>query len=127
MPSVTGKSVTVLGVKETQAAMDAIGRDITLSKKADKDAAALVARTAATYGPDRSGKLSGSYRPLGSKKRGRVVSRLIYAKPIEFGWPFRGIEPQRRVQRAIEANAAQLQAIYEAYCREVLAKRAGKG
>lgn len=121
-----GDRVELLGVKETQAQLDAIGTDITESgAKAGKQAALLVARAAAGIGASRSGRLGGSYRGLGSKRQGRVVSKLVYAPIIEFGWPRHGIAAQERVLKAIRQNERAIQAIYERYCRDVIAAKGG--
>jgi len=118
---VAQQKVELLGQRELEKRLDAFSQTVEYSGKAGKTAATLVARTAAGLGPNRSGDLGKSYRGLGSKKQGRVVSKLIYSPVIEFGWPARGIVPQLRVQRAIEANAGNIQAIYERYVRDQLA------
>jgi hypothetical protein len=122
--------VELLGVKETQAVLAQVERDITLAGKPGKQAAVLVARQAASYGPDRTGDLSRSFKGLGGKRQGRVVSRaahpgkqgqrVLYAPVIEYGWPKRGIAPQQRIMRALKANESTIRALYEDYIRGVL-------
>ena len=117
--------IELLGEKELQRRLAELEHEIEFSGRAGKDSAVLVARSAAGVGPNRSGDLAKSYRGLGSKKQGRIVSKLVYAPVIDFGWPARGRPAQRRVERSIEANSGAIQAIYERYVRDQIARKGG--
>jgi hypothetical protein len=124
------RGVEVLGEREVSAMLAEVERDVALTGKPGKQAAVLVARTAASFGPDRSGDLSRSYKGLGGKRMGRVVSRAAhnrgrtdkatYAPIIEYGWPGHNIEKQERVQRGLKANESTIRALFEEHVRGVL-------
>jgi O6-methylguanine-DNA--protein-cysteine methyltransferase len=119
--------VELLGVEQTQAILDAVGEDIAQYGKPARAGAMLVQRTAASYGPHRTGDLGRSYRALGGKRQARVISRIVYGAVIEYGWPARNIGAQRRLQRAAEANALQIAALFEDHARAAIAKRNAGG
>jgi hypothetical protein len=113
--------VEVVGEAGIDRALAGLGEEIRELGKPARAGAELVARTAAGYGPNVDGRLSSSYRALGSKYSGRIVSKLVYAPVIEFGWPSRGIAGQLRVYRALEANTPAIMALFEENIREKLA------
>ena len=115
--------VQVVGQRELDKALADVDADCRELGKPARAGATLIARTAASYGPNRSGDLAGSYRALGGKRSARVVSNSIYSAVIEFGWAKRGIDPQRRIYRAIDATARQVQALFEEHVRGVIRDR----
>jgi hypothetical protein len=127
------RSVELLGEREISAALEGIERDVTLYGKVGKAAAQIVAGAAASYGPNRSGDLSKSYKGMGGKTQGRVVSRVKhgkgrtgdsgYAPVIEYGWPSRGIAPQKRVERALKAKETVVRALFEDHVRKAIAAK----
>jgi hypothetical protein len=110
-----------------------VERDVTLYGKVGKEAAVMVAATAASYGPNVTGKLAASYKGFGGKTQGRVVSRAkntkgrtdktAYAPVIEYGWPAHNIAPQNRVRRALKAKEPQIRALFEEHIRNSLRAR----
>jgi hypothetical protein len=125
--------VELLGESAVREALAGVERDVTLYGKVGKEAAVLVAATAASYGPNVSGKLAASYKGFGGKTQGRVVSRAknakgrtdktAYAPVIEYGWPAHNIAPQMRVRRALKAKEPQIRALFEEYIRNSLRAR----
>ena len=68
-----------------------------------KAAALAGVPTAKKEAPNRSGKLAGSVRALGSQREGRIAAgkaKVPYAGPIHFGWEARGIKPNQFLFRA---------------------------
>lgn len=59
-----------------------------------------LARAAARHAPKRTGRLAGSLRGDRSKSKAIVRSTLVYAGPINYGWPARNIAPSGFMQKA---------------------------
>lgn len=131
------RKVEVLGAAGVSKALADVDRDIALYGKAGKQAAVIVAQAAASSGPNVSGDLSRSYKGMGGKTQGRVVSRAahrkgrkgdgFYAAVIEWGWPGHNIAPQMRIQRALKAKETVIRALFEEHCRNVIASKGLKG
>jgi hypothetical protein len=102
----TEPRLTVTGVPETVAALNAFGERAANDLEVAAQAAALVAAGASVRAPVRTGALAGSYTVV----ERYVVSDLPYAGPIEFGT---AIMPAFNViGGAMEENAEQVAIMY---------------
>lgn len=61
---------------------------------ANAEAAAGVAAAARVRAPVRTGRLRGSIHAAGTRSAGTVTATAVYARPIHYGWPARGITAQ---------------------------------
>lgn len=110
----------------------ALGRDL---KKIDaelpgslkdvaRDAAVLVATTARTLVPHRSGRLEGSIRTGATLRSGTVKAgsrRVPYASVVHFGWARRSIAPQPFIYRALDRRRDEVVEQYQRQVAELLA------
>jgi len=104
----TGERVTVTGIPETKAALNAFGERAANDVEVAGQAAAIVAAAASVRAPVRTGALAASY---GVEER-YVVNPLPYAGPIEFGVPDLGMAPQFVIGGAMESSAEQVAIMY---------------
>lgn len=93
---VTGLNQVVRGLQEVGAEVDDL-------KDAFGKLAAEGARIASGSTPTRTGRLAGSTRGNRAKNKAVVTqgrSTILYAGPINYGWPKRGIAPAAQMQTA---------------------------
>ena len=105
-----GVRVEVQGLRQVNAALrkvDGHARDLTVLHKSIAAEVAPVASANAPRGP--SGGLAASYKSSGTKARAAIVSRLVYAPVIEFGWPRRNIEAAEPASRAVDSMAGTIE------------------
>lgn len=119
--------VVIEGARELRKALNQYGDDaINDLKAAHLENANLVAGTAKTLVPVRTGNLRDTIRAAGTKTGGRVragFKKVPYAGPIHFGWASRYIKPQpflydaldQRRGEVIENYAQQLERIQRKY------------
>lgn len=95
-------------------------------RQANKTGAELVRDRALPKTPQRSGRLRSSVKALASQSSGSVkagtASRVPYAAPIHWGWPARGIEPNRFIWDARNEvlDNGTLQEVYEKAMEQAL-------
>lgn len=83
-------------------------------KEISKDGAELVAETARTIVPVRSGRLQGKIKAAATAKGAQVrVLGLEYTKVIHFGWPRHHIAPQPFVYEARDERATEVVAAFQ--------------
>jgi len=104
--------VAFVGLREFQRALRQIDPDLRKElREVQKEAAQIVAVTAAARAPRRTGRLAGSVRATATQKAGSVRAggaRLPYAGPIHFGWRARNIRPQPFIYDALDARREQV-------------------
>ena len=111
-----GPAVRVTGAKELRKALKNMGNDLSDLTALHRDLAEMVAQSARSKVPVRSGALSASIRGKGTKTRASVQagSRMVpYAGPIHFGWPARNISPQPFLYDALDARKREVVSRYE--------------
>lgn len=105
-----GVQVEVRGIREVNRALrqvDGHVRDLAILHKSIAAEVAPVASANAPRGP--SGGLARSYKSSGTKARAAIVSRLVYAPVIEFGWPRRNIEGALPASQAVDSMAGTIE------------------
>ena len=118
----TAPAVSVQGVREVNRALRKVGAGTKEMSALHRTIARGVAPevsaefTARTVAP--TGRLAASMRPRATARKASVVSTLVYAPIIEYGWPARGIEPTGSAAAVLERRAA---GIVELYSHEVSA------
>lgn len=93
-------------------------------KRANREAAEVVAYEAQTIVPVKSGRLLESIRASGTQAAGIVRAgrgSLPYAGPIHFGWPAHGIEPNPYLYDAADNRVDEVLSQYEHAIERVLA------
>jgi len=120
--------VAFVGLREFQRALRQIDPDLRKElREVQKEAAQIVAVTAAARAPRRTGRLAGSIRATATQKAGSVRAggaRLPYAGPIHFGWRARNIRPQPFIYDALDARREQVVRKFESGI-ESLFRKAG--
>ena len=95
-------------------------------KKANRDAASVVASGAQAIVPRKSGTLQGSIKPTNTLNYGAVRAgsavKVPYAGVIHYGWPARGIEPQPFIMAALAQNTEQVRQQYVQAMEQVARK-----
>lgn len=102
-------TVRVQGAPRLRRALKQAAGDVDDLKAAHAAVAALVASTAASRAPRRSGALAASVRGNRAASRATVAAggaRLPYAGPIHYGWPARGIDAQPFISDAAQRTEA---------------------
>lgn len=105
--------VRVSGVREVTRALKALEASTEDLKAVHTAVARGLLPGVAIRTPRRSGSLAASWSASATKTRARVTSPLVYAGPIEWGWPAHGIDPARMVRATIEAEQREIIAAYE--------------
>jgi len=115
-------AIEVFGGRELRRTLNRVGDDITKDalKRANKEAAELVAAEARRLVPVESGRLKASIRATGGVASGSVKAgnkvRVPYAGVIHYGWPARNIRATPFITAAVankigDARRAYLRAI----------------
>jgi hypothetical protein len=122
---VTQPSIKVEGAKELRRAINK-AKDQDLKdrlKKANRDAAEIVATQARVEVPKRSGDLAASIRAGGGVTAGVVRAgkkAVPYAGPIHFGWAARNIAPQPFLYRAADKRVGEVAETYLAQVKSIV-------
>lgn len=114
--------VRVHGVTEVNRALKALELDVDDLRAVHTAVARQLIGGVRSRTPVRTGALAGSWDPGATKTRARVTSPLVYAGPIEWGYPKHNIAPARMVRATIEAEQEQIVKTYE----DALAKLAAR-
>lgn len=98
-------TVRIEGLTRLRRTLKAAGVDMADMKKANAEAARIVAAAGRAGAPRRSGRLAGTVR--GNRAVGRAVvmaggARVPYGGPIHWGWPARHIAPNPWLSRAAQ-------------------------
>jgi hypothetical protein len=112
MPASKG-AVKVEGVREYQLALKRVSDGAADMTSAHRAVAGRLVPGIALRSPRRTGALASSWVPGATKGRARITSRVLYAGPIEYGWPARHIEPARMVRDTVEASTREIREAYE--------------
>lgn len=107
------QAIRVEGLAQLNRTFGRLSKEMRAGQLAEmKKVAELVARTAATLAPRRSGRLAGSYKPAATNKGAAVYSTVPYAAVHEWGGtiaprgtPIR-IRRSEPVGKALEAQSA---------------------
>jgi hypothetical protein len=121
--------VDIYGLRELRSALRDVEGGVDSLKEAHKEAAQIVAVSAAARAPRRTGRLAASLRGTGQQRKGviRAGSAAVpYAGPIHFGWPRRNIRPQPFIYDALDDRQAAVVAAYERNISELI-RKAGLG
>jgi hypothetical protein len=111
MPASKG-AVRVSGVREVQGAMRKLDVQAQDLKAAHLRVASAIVPGIGPRTPHRTGALAASWSAGATKGRARITSSQLYAGPIEYGWPARGIEPARMVRDTIDASRDEILQLY---------------
>lgn len=113
----TSLPVVIQGMPQLRKQLNALSDDaINDLKAAHLENANLVASTAKTLIPVRTGRLRDTIRPAGTKTGGRVragFKKVPYAGPIHFGWSSRNIKPQPFLYDALDQRRNEVMNNYE--------------
>ena len=112
--------VEVKGAEQLAASMRAAGRDLADWSAVNEDAAAIIANDARGRAPRRSGRLSASIRPAGTRDEARVDVGVVYAGVQEFGWPRRNIRGTPYLYPALADTERRTMALYSDRVDEVI-------
>lgn len=137
MPSQSAYTVRVEGLRELRKALRQL-KDSELSKRVrlvNKQAAEIVKPEAEKSAPEgrrtaksakryKPGKLARSVRVVASANSAAIkagsASRVPYAAPVHFGYPKRGIRPNRFLYRAMARTSAEVAETYEREIHDVI-------
>ncbi|HSX66673.1 hypothetical protein [Nocardioides sp.] len=107
----------VTGLRETVKALENLGAEVADLKEVMGTIATYGAEIASSKAPrGRTGRLKASIR--GNKAKGKALitagrANVPYAGPINYGWPRRGIKPDRFMQDADRELGPRAIALYE--------------
>lgn len=99
-----GFSVEVEGVPELKRALEDVAHDLDDPRVAMSAISVEMSRLAAQLAPRLSGTLAGSIHPTPSRRTAAASTSLVYAGPINGGWPARNIAPSLFMERAQAAS-----------------------
>jgi hypothetical protein len=117
-----GLGVEIKGGPELRRALHQLDVDLKDLSKLHREIARIVAAAARAEAPIESGQLEASLRPSGTQRAARVVSRLIYAPVIHYGWPAHNIEANRFGDRALARTSTPVLARYREGIDQLLRK-----
>lgn len=123
------ESVKIEGLAKLSRELKKVSTDLPKEmKQVGKDAAELVANTARQIVPKRTGKLQGAIK-AGSTTKGAYVkaAKLIYAKPIHFGWAKHHIKPQPFIYDALDKRRDEVIQAYEKGLNDLIEKNFTRG
>lgn len=109
----------VRGARRLRRDLKRAGDDLEELKATHARVAAIVAATATSTAPRRSGRLAATVRPAGTKTQAVIragYARVPYANPIHWGWPRRGIRANPWLSEAAQTTEP---AWYRAYALHV--------
>lgn len=91
----------------------------------DEAIAAAAAGAVRSEAPSKSGRLRGSVRVAPVDGVPGVVVGVVYAGPINYGWPARGIDPAEYLERGAVAAEPAVEKVLETRARLILANVKG--
>lgn len=96
-------TVRITGLKELNAALKAIGRELPKEMtKLSKESAEIVAPEAQSLAPVLTGRLRGAVQAGATQKGGYVKVSTPYVGPIVGGWPKHHIKPNPFLWHALD-------------------------
>lgn len=117
------KGVEVQGLREFSKALKSLDRELPIElRKGMNSIAKVVADSARTQVPKRSGKLANSIRPSSTQRVGKVTmgnAKVPYAGFIEYGG---AVGRKKSVKRAFKKDGRYLRPAYEANRERVQAE-----
>lgn len=121
--------VRVEGLNQLTRNLLTLGLEIDDLKEAFGGIAAEAAQVAAGFAPKRTGRLAASVRGNRAKNKAVVMAgraSVVYAGPINYGWPARKIAASSFMQKADEVMAPKaLQALEDAIDNKIKSKGLG--
>tara|TARA_R110000868_G_scaffold119462_1_gene316329 strand:- start:783 stop:1157 length:375 start_codon:yes stop_codon:yes gene_type:complete len=108
--------VTVVGIKETERALESLVKDIQNSQSVNKELGSIISKQASALAPIKSGDLAKSIRYEAQNNKVQIYAgneRVTYAPIIEYGWQAGGREGKRFIGRAVETNIKTVVKKYE--------------
>lgn len=121
--------VRVEGLNQLTRNLLTLGLEIDDLKEAFGGIAAEAAQVAAGFAPKRTGRLAASVRGNRAKNKAVVMAgraSVVYAGPINYGWPARKIAASGFMQKADEVMAPKaLQALEDAIESKIKSKGLG--
>ena len=121
--------VRVEGLNQLTRNLLTLGLEIDDLKEAFGGIAAEAAQVAAGFAPKRTVRLAASVRGNRAKNKAVVMAgraSVVYAGPINYGWPARKIAPSGFMQKADEVMAPKaLQALEDAIENKIKSKGLG--
>lgn len=121
--------VRVEGLNQLTRNLLTLGLEIDDLKEAFGGIAAEAAQVAAGFAPKRTGRLAASVRGNRAKNKAVVMAgraSVVYAGPINYGWPARKIAAASFMQKADEVMAPKaLQALEDAIESKIKSKGLG--
>lgn len=107
-------SVKVRGADEVARTLRAAADDLRALDAVNREAGALVARTAQRGAPRRTGRLASSITVSAGPDRVAVATvGVVYAGVQEGGWARRGISGRHYMRTGLQANQDAVLALYE--------------
>lgn len=117
-------NIEVLGLNKLIRDLKRLNPDITKEiKEVNKGLATIVAGSAASKAPKRTGALAASIRAGGTQRSGVVRAgkkKVPYAGPIHFGWPGRNISPNTFLWDALDARKGEVEAKWLAAMQKIV-------
>ena len=116
--------IEIDGLKELRKEIRKVGDETlkTAMKEANVAVASLVVPGSKTKAPKASGALAASIRVTNTVNYAAIragSARIPYAGIYEYGWPARGIKPQRYVAKTIGEKYREIIKTYEAAIEEI--------
>jgi hypothetical protein len=109
---VAGAALEIKGLYRLRSSMKKAGVDMSDMKAANVKAATTVRNRGQTTAPRRSGNLADTMKTPRTVARARVVSKVVYAGPIHWGWPKRHIRARPFLWNAARDTREQWLADY---------------
>lgn len=120
----TAKAAYVVGQKRFVQTMRKAGADMKELKEVNRRAADIAKPEAVARAPrGKTGKLAGSIRVGATQKAGIIRAgrkTVLYAGPINYGWPARHIKPRTFVNDAVAGTEAQWAKEYEQFVKKTM-------
>lgn len=105
-------NVTVDGADRLAITMRAAAADLADMSTSNRAVGEVVRARAASAAPKVSGRLAGSVRAYPARGEVEIASALVYAPPINYGWPARNIVAQPFMVNAVNDSRAAVVARY---------------
>lgn len=120
----TAKAAYVVGQKRFVQTMRKAGADMKELKEVNRRTADIAKPEAVARAPrGKTGKLAGSIRVGATQKAGIIRAgrkTVLYAGPINYGWPARHIKPRTFVNDAVAGTEAQWAKEYEQFVKKTM-------
>jgi hypothetical protein len=96
--------IEVEGAKEVERSLDQLAGEVEDPKLAITKISAGMARAASLFAPRREGVLAASVRPAPERDAAAATTSLVYAGPVNSGWPKHNIKASLFMERAQTAT-----------------------